>query len=59
MEPSLHLKQKISEASKGSTLRPLQKCMTYLGAKIIDTPGRFGVVDMEPAIFLNFKLKEQ
>jgi putative ribosome biogenesis GTPase RsgA len=38
--------------------------MTYLGAKIIDTPGikGFGVVDMEPlksAIFLNFKLKEQ
>jgi ribosome biogenesis GTPase len=34
----------ISEASKqGSTLRPLLKCMTYLCAKIIDTPGIKGL----------------
>jgi ribosome biogenesis GTPase len=40
----------ISEASKArAATLTLQKCMTCLDAKIIDTPGikGFGIVDME------------
>jgi hypothetical protein len=54
MEPSLHLKQKISEASKGSTLRPLQMYDLSWRQNYRYAWKGFGVVDMEPAIFLNF-----